>query len=255
MLFGSGDSAGSGGTIVRELQLQGAALFGVSRVVPVALSVVIAAWVVHHVGSDAMEPVPLASVLALSLCLRLVFEENLHNLYYFMALSVMLVLLDAVAGRIRGTVLAWLGLMGLFYGRRELFVNVSWGATVATHLPAFFVTTGMLLLLAFTIRKRFSPTAVVWLLVIAVAYAPWPIVGAQVHNHLPHWARQLMVVGWGASLAVRPLLEFVRRRNEALETRARLARLRPQARLSLQGVATLDEGMLVAAGPPSRRSR
>ena len=61
-----------------------------------------------------MDPVPLLALMALSLSLRLVFEQNLYG-YYFMAFAVSLVLLDVVGGRIRGQLVAWLGLLTLAY--------------------------------------------------------------------------------------------------------------------------------------------
>ena len=55
---------------------------------------------------------PLISLVATSLALRLVFEQNIFG-YYFMALCVTLVLLDVISGRIRGELVAWLALITL----------------------------------------------------------------------------------------------------------------------------------------------
>ena len=61
---------------------------------PLAVSMLLSWWVVRRLGQRALHPVPLMSLVALSLGLRLAFEVNL-NAYYFMALTVTLVLLEA----------------------------------------------------------------------------------------------------------------------------------------------------------------
>ena len=114
ILLGSGNTIGNGGTVVSATHIEGAALFVVSRALPVALSFVLAAWVVRRLGRAALEPVALMSLVALSLSLRLVFERNFYG-YYFLALAVSLVLLDVMAGRIRESVVAWLTLVSLVY--------------------------------------------------------------------------------------------------------------------------------------------
>ncbi len=106
-LVGSGDSGGWGGTWLFALHPDVHVLGFVSRVVPLELSLVVAWWLANRLGAAVLEPVPLVSLVTLSLSLRLVFEANLIG-YYFMALAVMLVLLDAVCGHFRASVVAWL---------------------------------------------------------------------------------------------------------------------------------------------------
>ena len=64
--------------------------------------------------SGVLEPIPLISLLATSLSLRVVFEEGLFG-YKFMALAVMLILLAIVRGQIRGRLMAWLALATLAF--------------------------------------------------------------------------------------------------------------------------------------------
>lgn len=95
--LGTGDNVSIGGTLVWELRLYGAPLVLLSRVTPIAVSVALAWWVSRRLGPAALQPATLVSVMAISLGLRLVFEENLFP-YYLMALAVSLVLLDVVRG-------------------------------------------------------------------------------------------------------------------------------------------------------------
>ena len=94
--------------MVRLLRLHGWILDGLSRVLPIVLSMVLAWWLLRRLGACCPRPAsPDALSLRSSLSLRLVFEENLHHTYYFMALAVALLLLDVVRGHIRGTFVAW----------------------------------------------------------------------------------------------------------------------------------------------------
>ncbi len=130
--IGSGNTPSGGGTVLWELHLHGALLVAVSRVLPIALAMVLAWWAKRHLGPAVLEPVPLMSLVATSLCFRLVFEQNLFG-YYFMALAVSLILLDVVQGRIRGQLVAWLALVML------AFDSAPWGSDPLAHgLPIWF---------------------------------------------------------------------------------------------------------------------
>lgn len=94
--LGTGDNASIGGTMLWELHLHGASVVLLSRVAPIAVAMALAWWVSRRHGPAALQPVLLMSVVAVSLGLRLVFEQNIFA-YYFMALAVCVVLLD-VAG-------------------------------------------------------------------------------------------------------------------------------------------------------------
>lgn len=147
--LGSGDSGGSGGTLVRELHLQGWLLTGVSRVVPIALAALLAWWLACRLGAAVLSPLPLTALLALSLSLRLGFEENLHHTYSFMALAVALVLLDVVRGHIRGAVLAWVALVTLAYDTGAFIMSTPLirGLVFREHLPEVLVALGLLVII------------------------------------------------------------------------------------------------------------
>jgi hypothetical protein len=114
IVLGSGDTKSAGGTVLWELHLHGAELVACSRVLPIVLSVVLAGWAVRRLGSGVLEPVPLVSLLATSLALRLVFEVNLWG-YYFMATTVMLILVQVVRGRFNLWLIGWIVLVTLVF--------------------------------------------------------------------------------------------------------------------------------------------
>jgi hypothetical protein len=122
ILVGSGNTASQGGTVLWELHLHGVLLVDCSRVLPIILAMVLASRAVRRLGPAVLEPTPLLALVATSLSFRLVFEQNLFG-YYFMALAVALVLLDAVHGHIRRQLVAWLALLTL------AFDPVPWGSS------------------------------------------------------------------------------------------------------------------------------
>jgi len=112
-LIGSGDSSVAN-TVLGELHPQGGLVLVLSRFAPVALAMVTAWWVAQRVGPAALEPVPLIALLATSLSFRLIFEVNLWG-YYFMAVAVLLVMLDVIRGRISVLLIIWLALVVLAF--------------------------------------------------------------------------------------------------------------------------------------------
>jgi hypothetical protein len=112
-LVGSGDSSVAN-TLVGVLHPQGQVVLVLSRLVPIVLAMVTARWTSKRIGSAVLEPLPLIALIATSLSYRLIFEVNLWG-YYFMALAVLLVLLDVIRGRIRMLLLAWLTLVAIAF--------------------------------------------------------------------------------------------------------------------------------------------
>ena len=110
--LGTGDTPSIGGTVLWELHLSGAPLVLFSRVAPLAVSVVLSWWIARRLGLSALAPTPLLSLVAVSLALRLVFEQNIF-VYYFMALAVCAVLLDVTRGYVRQATVAWLARGGV----------------------------------------------------------------------------------------------------------------------------------------------
>lgn len=86
VLVGSGNTASYGGTVVWAMHLHGLLLVVISRILPIVLSMALGWWVSQRLGPAALNGLPLVSLIATSLSLRLVFEENIFG-YYFMALA------------------------------------------------------------------------------------------------------------------------------------------------------------------------
>jgi hypothetical protein len=114
VVIGSGSPISVGKTILGGFQFHGPLLIILSRILPIVLSMALACLARRRLGSAVLDPVPLASLVATSLCLRLVFEQNLFG-YYFMAVAVSLLVLDCMRGRISVYLVAWLGLMTLAF--------------------------------------------------------------------------------------------------------------------------------------------
>jgi hypothetical protein len=94
-------------TVLDLAHLHGSALYAVSRGVPLLLALALGWYVADRLGPEALRPVPLASVMATALALRLVFEVNFWG-YYMLGVAVMLAAIDIVRGRIRLTFVVWL---------------------------------------------------------------------------------------------------------------------------------------------------
>lgn len=202
IFLGTGDTGGVGGTVLWELGLHGTPLLLLSRITPLLLAAAIAWWAVRRLGSASVEPVALLSVVALSLSLRLVFEQQLF-LYYFMALSVALVLLDVVRGHIRGPLIAWLVVMPTIY-LEDLAIPESLEALIPMITIAIAALALATLALWGSPRRTFAP----WIAVMVAALLTWNKTDAL--GTPPTWFWQMVLVIPGVLLAVQPLLESVR---------------------------------------------
>lgn len=111
ILVGTGESATYSSMLV-ETGLRGSALYAVARVLPMAVAAIVAWWAQDRLGDRVFDAVPLVSLLATSLVLRLVFDVELWG-YYLMAATVMLIVLDVVRGRIRASLICWMALVVL----------------------------------------------------------------------------------------------------------------------------------------------
>ena len=210
-LLGTGDSSGLGGTLLWEAHLHGLLLVALSRILPIVVSMFLARWAVLRLGSAVMDPVPLVALIATSLSLRLVFEQNLYG-YYFMALAVSLVLLDVVVGRIRGHLVAWLGLLVLAFNPvpwGELSNGQPWGLNVRLYLPITLMVIASLFIASDAIRGRIRWYPVAWLTLVILAFAklpPWTV--EPMRRLLPNWFWQIVLLTTGIALAVGPLLSY-----------------------------------------------
>lgn len=108
-LAGSGTTWASA-TLLDTTRLSGPWLFFASRFLPVVGAMLLAWWARDRLGALVLEPIPLLSILATSLSLRLLLEVNLWG-YYFLAVAVLVLVMDVILGRLRWSYLAWLVLI------------------------------------------------------------------------------------------------------------------------------------------------
>ena len=108
IVTGTGDSETHGGTVLWNLFSHPNPFVSTPtgplvsfRVGPILASVAVAWWAVRRLGRRMLEPIPLVSLVATCLSMRLVFEVDLFG-YYFLALAVMLVALDILQGDFGG---------------------------------------------------------------------------------------------------------------------------------------------------------
>ena len=198
-VFGTGTTGGVGGTVLWELNLHGTLLVLLSRILPIVLSGFLAWWVVWRLSANgAIEPVVLASLIAVSFGFRLVFEQQLFG-YYYMALSVSLVLLSVAERRISASLVAWLATVSLSYNepfpsRQEDLI------TLGLVVIAFA-------LLAFRgVREGFRWADLVWAGLLVVAIVTFK--GSGLTGEPPTWLWQVLLVPTGLLLAGSPLLRL-----------------------------------------------
>jgi len=196
-----------------------------SRVLPIALSLLLALWAKRRLGARVLEPVPLLSLIATALGLRLAFEQNLFG-YYFMALAVSLVVLDIVGGRIRGELVAWIALVTLAFSPVPwgfMSNSVAWGLQEREFLPFIMIGIGLAIVVWDARRGRARRYLVAWLTVVVLAFGRLPWSMHPFRHNLPTWCWQSVLVTTGLTLALRPLLSY--RRSEPASNLTRMAEL------------------------------
>jgi hypothetical protein len=176
----------------------------------------VAVWASRRLGSRVYsEPIPLISLLAISLSLRLVFEEGLFG-YKFLALSVMLIMLAVVRGRISGSLVAWLALTSLALNPIPGALSINgrpWGVHAAFALPKTCTATVFGCLIFDAVEKRVRWYLIAWLVVARLRVPPVAAVVGRLHPSRPAlslWFWQLILPPTGFAMAVMPLLKTVR---------------------------------------------
>ena len=197
----------SGGTVLWELHLHGLVLFAISRALPIVLAAGLGWWASGILGAGVFETAPLLALTTVALALRLVFEENLFG-YYFMALSVALLLLDLARGTLRGSVIAWLVVVSLAFNPLPEWVNLrflAYGLNLYLLMPllAVIVALGKVTFDAFHRRVRWYLVATI---VLMVATDFPTLYGYSYGTHpFPVWDWQVLLVPTALALAVEPL--------------------------------------------------
>jgi hypothetical protein len=213
-LTGSGFSSPSsaGGTLLRDVGLSEHALLWTARVLPIAFALLLALWAKRRLGSAVLKAVPLLSLVATALALRLVFEVNLWG-YYFAASAVLIVITDVAIGRIRGTVIAWLALFTLAYNPVPWgFASngQSWGLGAREVMPTYFALGAVVLILFDVFRHRLRWYLVAWFVVVLLTLVKNPYSHALLRTSMPNWFWQVVLVPITIALAISPLLNAAR---------------------------------------------
>jgi hypothetical protein len=108
-LFGTGVNSKSA-TLLVQLHISGNLLYALSRGLPLFFCVAIAVWTRRRCGASALDPVAMLSLVAVALLLRLAFEINLWG-YYFMAVSVVLIVIQIIRGQVNWWFVLWLAVV------------------------------------------------------------------------------------------------------------------------------------------------
>jgi hypothetical protein len=146
-ITGPGYQAVTEKTVLADTHLHGPLLFVPSRIVPIILAAALAWWALRRLGPRVLEPVSLVSLIATSLSFRLIFEVNLYG-YYFMAVALLLVVLDVLYGRIGVRLVAWLALVTL------VFDPLPWGNDPLTHALPLWLWQTLLVPIAVAMAAR-----------------------------------------------------------------------------------------------------
>ncbi len=219
VVFGTGNAATFGGTLLWETGVRGNALTFFSRIVPIILAAVIAWWVVRRVGPRVLQPVPLVSLVATCVSLRLVFEKGLFD-YKFMALAVMLIVLAITQRRITGRLVVWLALVPLAFNPvpTGLAVNArSWGFDATSGFEVACILAGLLLVAWDASRRRVRWYLVAGVVLALCAFVHRPPMIDSVRAPFAVWFWQLVLVGSGVVMAAGPLVSLVRARERGEE--------------------------------------
>ena len=213
---GSGASGGDRGhrDVGVPREAVGAPLLLASRLPPLLLSAALSWFVVRRLGRSALQPAVLISLVAVSLSLRLVFEDNIFS-YYYMALAVTLVALDVVRGRIRETLVAWVAMVTLVYTENFVIVwRQSWDQGARHWLPVIVMVAGLVMIIRNVLRHRVGWNVVMWAAAVVTALVMWPVSNDPLYHQPVTWLWQVVLVGIGVALAAGPLRTLMRQHSE-----------------------------------------
>jgi hypothetical protein len=188
----------------------------VSRLLPIVCAAALAWWASRRLGPAAIEPVALVSIIATSLSFRLVFEENIFS-YYFMAIAIMLVLLDATRGRLRLSTVAWLATEALCFDPIAWAFRYPHLLNLRHWIPVVVAVVALVFVVYELSLRRVRPWFLIWLAFIVFVFVRIPWEASTFPLVLPLWLWQTIIVSSALFLAVNPLTGLVRSRTEVLQ--------------------------------------
>jgi len=215
IVVGTGLSPSLGRTLLVETDLHGSLLNYISRAAPIVAALALSLWARRRVGPAALGADFLISLLALSLCFRLVFELNLYG-YYFMPLGVLLILLDVTRGSIRGCTIAWLAMVTLVFNP-ILFYQFANGTTYGLGpfrgIQIAFLSIAFLLIAYDALLPRIRWYLVAWFILALTAFVRKGWIFGPSHTAFAVWFWQIVLLLTGAGLAAVPFVEASRQRS------------------------------------------
>jgi hypothetical protein len=189
----------------------------VARLTPLAFALIVAVLIVHRLGrTAAREPVALMSLVALTLGLRLVFEPEVYA-YYFMALSVALILLDVMCGHIRSMLVVWLLAVSLAFAADPttlIFSRVSWGHTAQHALPPIVLILAVVGFVFTLVLKGFHLDLLAWSALAMGAWIAWSWPITIFLHPFTFTFEEIVLVVPGVALAAVPLAGRLRTARE-----------------------------------------
>jgi hypothetical protein len=213
IFLGSGNAVTVGTTVLWKLHLSKPALVQISRIAPLIIALVLAWLVQRRLGAAVLEPPALISLIV-SFSLRLIFEDN-HLAYYFMALTVTLVVLDVVHGRIRASLVAWVALITVINSESiTMQWRRSWGMDAGHWIPLIIVIVGLVWIVCDVLRHAAGWHLLIWATSVIAALIVWPESSDPLSYQFSPWVWQVVLVATGVALAAGPLVHLLRQHSQ-----------------------------------------
>ena len=193
-----------GGSLVWEIHVRGTLLFLVARVLPIAGTAAVSWWAKSRLGDRLLELSSLMSLVAVAFASRLLFEVNLFG-YYFMALSVALIVLDGVRGQVRVRLAVWILFVTLAFNVIPPVFETRWEPWSAHAFDLVAICTALLLVVTIlldAVRRRIRWDVVVTLALALVVFRTQIFLGNPSFTTLPDWLWQILLVPTGIALAM-----------------------------------------------------
>ncbi len=215
----NGSAPSFGGTVLWELHVPAVPLFLIARVLPIASAAALGWFARRRIGDRVLEPIMMTSLVGTALGIRLIFEVNLWG-YYFMALAVSLVLLEAIRGHLRTVVVGWLLALSLAFDPIPgLFQSNAhpWDIYAQLDLAKIVVGAVALYIVASLARRRVRWFWLAWVVFSAVAFVHLPGIDFLQHRPWPRWLWQVLLVPSGLALVAEPLVAVMRASRREME--------------------------------------